>query len=249
MGRFDHRHTILLIAVVTVVVWQVPYGPQVLYPLTILATYAHEMGHGLTALSMGASFDTLKMYADGSGLAHWHGDVGRIGRALIAAGGLVGPSIAGAGLLVLTRKPRLARWVLYALGGLMLLSVLLVVRSLFGFLFVTAIGLGLAGVAHLKRGRLAPLTLQLVGVQLCLAIFRDVGYMFSPGGLVGGVQRSSDSAAIAEALFLPYWFWGGLTAAFSFAVLGLGTYLAWTRGKAERGESWESIVSPMKAGR
>lgn len=249
MGRLDHRHAILLIAVLTVVVWQVPYGPQILYPLTILATYAHEMGHGLTAVAMGASFESLQMFADGSGLAYWHGDVGRIGRGLIAAGGLVGPSIAGATLVALTRKPRLARWVLYGVGAAMLLSVLLVVRSLFGFLFVTGMGLVLAGIAHLRQGRFAPFTLQLVGVQLCLAIFRDIGYMFSAGGVVGGVQRMSDSAAIADALILPYWFWGGLTAAFSFAVLGLGTYLAWKRGKAERGESWESIVSPMKAGR
>ena len=58
--------------------------------------------------------------------------------------------------------------------------------------------------------------------------------MFSDGGMVGGVQRMSDSAAIADAMFLPYWFWGALTAVFSFAVLALGIYLAFRRQPKEK---------------
>ena len=32
----------------------------------------------------------------------------------------------------------------------------------------------------------------------------------SPGGTVGGMSARSDTGLIADALFLPYWFWGGL---------------------------------------
>jgi hypothetical protein len=42
----------------------------------------------------------------------------------------------------------------------------------------------------------------------------------------------SDSAQIADALLGPYWFWGGATAAFSFAVLLTGVYLAFRRAPA-----------------
>jgi hypothetical protein len=226
LRRLDHRWAIVIIAALTLVIWQLPYGRLILYPLSILATYAHEMGHGFTALLMGASFEKLELFADGSGRAFWSGEVGRIGRALIAAGGLVGPSIAGATGLALTSRPRLARHLLFALGCLMLLSIVLVVRSLFGFVFVTMFALLFIAFARAAGGRHAPLVLQLVGVNLCLAIFQDVRYMFSEGGVIAGVKHLSDTAVIADALLLPYWFWGALTAVFSFAVLALGIVLA-----------------------
>lgn len=37
--------TLLILSAATIaVIWQIPYGKQILYPLTLLATYAHEMG-------------------------------------------------------------------------------------------------------------------------------------------------------------------------------------------------------------
>lgn len=222
----DHRLFLLAASVLTVVGWQFEYGRYALYPLTLLATYAHEMGHGLTALIMGADFERLLMYPDGSGLAYWKGDLGRIARGLVAAGGLIGPSVAGVIVLALSRRVERARWVLYGLGGLMLLTVLFFARGWFAPLFLGVVALGVLGVAKTFPERGAPFLLQLIGVQLCLAVFRDVGYMFSEGGVIDGVTQRSDSAAIAEALFLPYWFWGGLTAVVSFGLLGLGLLVA-----------------------
>ena len=37
--------------------------------LQTAATYAHEMGHGLTAVIVGGEFEYFKMWADGSGVA------------------------------------------------------------------------------------------------------------------------------------------------------------------------------------
>ena len=50
----------------------------------------------------------------------------------------------------------------------------------------------------------------------------------------GPSTATSDSTAIAEALFLPYWFWGTVTAVFSFAVLVLGIYLAFRQQPKEK---------------
>ncbi len=208
-------------ALLTLVLWQFPSGRLALYPFTLLATYAHEMGHGLTALLLGGRFHSLVLFPDGSGVAR-HAIAPGPASALVAAGGLVGPSVAGAALLVLGRKSGLARVVLFIVGVLMGLSVLLYVRGPFGQSFV-----GLASLALIVFSRFAPpavalLGLQFLSVQLCLAVFKDLNYMFSPGGYVGGQLMRSDSAAIAEVLILPYWFWGAVTAAFSFTVLALG---------------------------
>jgi hypothetical protein len=226
MNQERSRPLLLLAGVLTVVAWQFPLGREVLYPFTLLATYAHEMGHGITALLLGAHFESLEMYANGSGLAHWTGDVGRIGRGLIAAGGLVGPSIAGAFVLILSRRTRGARMVLYAMSVFMALSLIVVARSVFAIVFIGTSAAALVAVARFFKDSIAPFFVQLIGVQLCLSVFRDVSYMFSDGALVDGVLHPSDSAQIADALLLPYWFWGALTAAFSFAVLAIGLYLA-----------------------
>lgn len=222
--RGDSRSLLLLAAAVTFVAWQIPYGGYVLYPFTVLAVYAHEMGHGLTAMLVGADFLKLELFVNG-GLATWRGDVGRLGQALIAAGGLIGPSLAGAGLLMVSRRAARAPIILAVLGGLIGLSTVLFASGAFALLFTALTATACLAVAR-KAPKAAPFVLQLLGVQLCIALFRDVHYMFSEGGTLGGVQHASDTAAIAEALFLPYWFWGGLIAATSFAILVGGLYRA-----------------------
>ena len=221
------RALLLWAAALTVVLWQFPpYGDLALYPFTLLATYAHEMGHGLSAMLLGARFESLVLYPDGSGVAAWTGQVGRVGRAMVAAGGLVGPSVAGAALLVLSRRPGRSRWLLAATGVAMLLAAVWVTGSLFSFAFSAGFGIFFLALARRGSERWTTFAVQLLGVQLCVALFRDVRYMFSPGGTVGGRFHGSDTAVMADALFLPYWVWGGLTATISACVLVLGLSLA-----------------------
>lgn len=218
-----HPRTLLILSTAaTVLIWQLPYGRQVLYPLTLLATFAHEMGHGLTALLLGAQFDQLLLHADGSGMAVWHGNPGRIATALIAAGGLVGPTVAGVTLLLLSRSPRFARAVLGTLALLLTVSMVLWSRNSFGATFLLALAATLAVAARVLPDTAAAFLLHLIAATLCLSWFTDLDYMFSAQAVVGGVVQPSDSAVIAQALWLPYWFWGGVVAVFSLAVVALG---------------------------
>ena len=219
--------TLLLLSTGTIVtLWQLPYGHQVLYPLTLLATYAHEMGHGMTALLLGAEFDQLFLYADGSGLALWHGNPGRMATAAIAAGGLMGPTLAGVVLLLLSRSPRHARMVLGAVAVLIAASVLLWVRNAFGLVFLSACAATLAIAGRILPDRAAVFVLHLMAATLCLSWFSDLNYMFSDYAVAGGTRHPSDSAAIAAALWLPYWFWGGVVALVSLLLLVLGIAFA-----------------------
>ncbi len=217
----------ILAGITTVILWQVPYyGERVLYPFTLFATYAHEMGHGLMATALGAHFESLEMYSDGSGVAKWRGNLSRGGYALVAAGGLVGPSVAGSLLLMASRQPNRSRAILVCLGLFMLMTAAWVADKPFTLIFVVFVGSTLLLVGLRFPQPTVTFLLQLLGIQLCVALFRDVRYMFSPGGLVGGQTHSSDTAEMAKALFLPYWFWGGLTALFSGVVLILGLWVA-----------------------
>ncbi len=220
------RTRLFLSAATIALLWQLPYGAQMLYPLTLLATFAHEMGHGLSALALGASFDEMLLHADGSGMAVWHGNPGAMTTALIAAGGLIGPSLAGVSLLLLSRAPRFARAALVLVAVLLLTAAALWARNAFGigFLLAWALCLGLA--ARLLPDAAAAFLLHLIALTLCLSWLTDLDYMFSNQAVVNGVALPSDSAAMAAALWLPYWFWGGVVAAFSLAVLLLGISFA-----------------------
>ena len=218
------RTRLFLATSAIVTLWQLPYGHQLLYPLTLLATYAHELGHGLTALLLGFEFDQLVLHADGSGQAMWHGQPGRVATAAIAAGGLLGPTVAGISLLLLSRTPRFARALLATLALLMALSMAWWVRNAFGQFFVLAWAASLGLAARFLSGRSAAFLLHLIATTLCLAWFSDLDYLFSAEAVVIGARYPSDSAVIAQALWLPYWFWGGAVALFSLAMTVFGIH-------------------------
>jgi hypothetical protein len=58
-----------------------------------------------------------------------------------------------------------------------------------------------------------------LGVQACISSFRQTGYLFTHHVVIAGRPLLSDSGQIAESLFLPYWFWGGLMALAALAIL------------------------------
>ncbi len=218
-----HQRSLLILSTITIVfIWQVPYGRQILYPLTLLATFAHEMGHGLTAMLVGEQFDQLLLNADGSGMAMWRGNPGRLATALVAAGGLAGPSVAGIGLLLLSRSQRLASAVLALVAVVLVVTVAIWVRNGFGVVFLLGSAATLTLAAMVLPAAIASFVLHLMAATLCLSWFTDLDYMFSAQATVNGMVRPSDSAVIADALWLPYWFWGGVVACFSLAVAALG---------------------------
>ena len=208
-----------------------PYGPQALYPLTLLATFAHEMGHGLAALMVGADFDRLFLHADGSGLAEWRGEVGRLARAAVAAGGLLGPSVAGVALLLLAGSTRRSRLLLWAFAAGLAFCVAMWVRNPFGIAFLLATAAALAAAGRWLGDSGAAFLLHLLAALLCLSWFRDLDYMFSAQVVIAGVARPSDSAVIAQALWLPFWFWGALVAALSLALLLSGLWIVGRRSR------------------
>lgn len=219
--RWDERAFLVLAALVTVGLWQVSWGQMVLYPFTLFATYAHEAGHGMTALVLGGSFEGLTLYPDGSGVAAWRGDFGPVGRAAVAAGGLVGPACFGAGLFAASRNIP-ARYILVALTVFTALVMVFFAESGFTVVALGVLATVLFTVARWAPRTGAPFLLQLLALQLALSVFRDLDYMFSPGGEVGGELVRSDTGAIEDALLLPYWFWGTVTATFAFTVVLVG---------------------------
>lgn len=220
------RALIIALVVYFFVTRFVPFGRTLLYPLTLLATWVHEMGHGMTALVLGGSFSSLDVFANGSGLAHcatsqpWQSG-------LTAAGGLLAPPIVGAVLLATSRGPRRARILLAGLGVAILLSLAIWVRSVTGWIALPIVAAVLTAFVVWGGPRRRMVFAQLIGVTLAIDTVSGSGYLFTASVTVDGTERPSDITNFAHAFGGPYLAWGLLLAAISFGLLGLGLYLAW----------------------
>jgi hypothetical protein len=205
-------------AIATILLWQVPAGDYILYPFTILATWFHEMGHGLMALLLGGQFQKLEIFGNGSGVATYgiSRSLGPIGPGLVAAAGPMGPPIAGTALILASRSFKAASLSLKILGSFLLLSTLVWVRSLFGLVAIPLLGLTILGIALKAPRWMQGFAIQLLGVQACVSTYHQLNYLFSYSA---GPLGLSDTAQMQRYLLLPYWFWGGLMAIASLAIL------------------------------
>ncbi|OCQ94118.1 peptidase M50 [Nostoc sp. MBR 210] len=205
-------------AIATAVLWQVPGGDYILYPFTILATWFHEMGHGLMALVLGGQFHKLEIFSNASGVATYRivRSLGSLGPGLVAAAGPMGPPIAGAALILASRSFKAASLSLKILGSFLLLSTLIWVRSWFGLLAVPLLGLIILGISLKAPRWMQGFAIQFLGVQACVSTYHQLDYLFSYSA---GYLGLSDTAQMQRYLLLPYWFWGGLMAIASLIIL------------------------------
>jgi len=206
---------------ITIILWQFWWGNYLLYPFTILATWFHEMGHGLTAMLLGGNFEKLLVYSNGSGVAYHSGSLflDRFGRALVSAGGLLAPPIVGAWFIISSRNYKHSHYTLMVLGSVLLLSVLLWVRSIFGIVAMILWGLGILWVSLNTSKQIQGFAVQFLGVQASISSFHQIDYMFMNKAVIDGQQMVSDTGQIAQQLFLPHWFWAFVIIAITFSLL------------------------------
>ncbi len=226
-SRSQLRYLFWGAAVAAIILSYIPFGGFVLYPFSLLATWAHEMGHGLTAEIVGGDFRHLELYVTLGGVAHSTRPETLLAPPLIAAGGLLAPSIAGGLVVYLGSRGSTARWIMEVLGVLLILSALIWVRNLFGFAATLGLGASALGIGYFASELIEVALAQFIGIRLCLESLSNVDYMFTKQILRGGQAMPSDSQTIAQHLGLTYWIWGGLIAVLTVAIL-VGSYrLAW----------------------
>lgn len=216
------RQALLWSVGLTLALYLIPFGQLVAYPLMLLSTLFHELGHGIAALAVGGSFESLAIFADGSGVAQHAGGAGEVGHAIVAAGGLVGPAIVAAIGFVVGRSARGARIWLGVLGLALGLVVALVIRNPFGVVFTSAVAVALLAIAWRTEAATAQLALVFLSTQLALSVFSRGDYLFTEVAHTGAGTMPSDTAQIATALGGPYWLWGLACGAFSITVLAAG---------------------------
>jgi hypothetical protein len=209
---------------ITALLYVIPFGGLIAYPLVLLSTLFHELGHGVAALATGGSFEQLAIYGDGSGVATHGASSGAVAQAIVAAGGLVGPAIVAAIAFAMGRRAGSARGFTIALAIGLALALALVVRNPFGMVFVAGVTIALGWIGVRKNSDTAQLALVFLAVQLALSVFSRGDYLFTEVAMTGAGAMPSDTAHIAMALGGPYWAWGLACGAFSVLVLAAGVW-------------------------
>jgi len=225
------KHRALLIALLaSLVLWNLPFGGLVLYPLKLFATWLHELSHGLVMLLTGAGFDHLEIYRDTSGLAYAEHGMGGAAAAAIASAGYMGTPLFGSIFLVLGQTRRGARSVLAAIGLMLVASAVLFVRGDFGVV-ATAIGaLGFLLAAAFARESLASILVNFVAAQSCINALLDIRVLFRENLVVNGqAMQASDAHSMSEASFGPPWLWAGVWLVWSLVLFFAALRLVFLR--------------------
>lgn len=224
---------LIAVALVYIIGAYVPFGHQVLYPLTLFTTWVHEMGHGLTALLVGGSFDRLEIFSNAAGFAICREDAGWPA-ALVALGGLLAPPIVGAAIIAAVHGPRRARVALAILAGAIVLSLAIWVRSITGLVAMPIVAALLGYAAWRSWFGEAPerrvVLVQVLGVILALdTLTRMVSYVFVAEVEVDGKVSGSDISHVADNLGGHYVLWGMAVTAIAVGLLAGALWWAWRR--------------------
>jgi hypothetical protein len=208
---------LLTAAVISIVLWFIPFAEIVTYPFRIFVTFIHEGGHAIAALLTGNSVESLSIATNASGETYTSVG-GTFSQVFVASAGYLGSMAFGAFLLVLIRKAIAARIVL--IGSATLIFALTLIYGLikpamsgvvssalpFTILAGTLLSVGLIAVAKYASARVATFFVSFLAVQCVLNALLDlktVFYLSSPFG----PSVTTDAVNMANATHIPALFW------------------------------------------
>ena len=222
---------LLTAAVISIVLWFIPFAEIVTYPFRIFVTFIHEGGHAIAALLTGNSVESLSVATNASGETYTS-QGGTLSQMFVASAGYLGSMAFGALLLVLIRKAIAARVVLLGSAALVFALTLIyglikpamsgVVSSALPFTILagTLLSLGLIAVAKYATARVATFFVSFLAVQCVLNALLDLKTVFflsSP--FVPTVP--TDAVNMANATGIPAFVWAGVWISIAVGILAV----------------------------
>jgi Peptidase M50B-like len=208
---------------VSLVVSLTPWAQFLLYPFKLFTTWVHECGHALMTVLVGGRVTSITIEPGTGGLTQGFVPGGRVARGLVASSGYLGAAVVGCLLMAATRVEKWAHVILLSLGAFLLLTLVLWIRNLFGFVVVLAWGVTLVTLARKGIADVLRFLLSLLAIQVALNSVYDIRVLF----LIDRGQ--SDAATMARLFLLPSWVWATLWMLMSVAMLGATLWM--TRGR------------------
>lgn len=219
----SHRRRLLLATAGTAILWLIPYGDIVLYPVRLFVTLIHEACHALVAILTGGSVHLIALSPNGNGLTETVGGL----MVLVYAAGYTGTAVAGALALLACRRSGSGSRVLATMALCAGLVTVLWVRNGFGLMAGAGVTLVLWLLAARLRRDAADLVAAVLAVQLSLNALGDVRILL---WLTTATNAANDAVFMTEHFGMWPWFWALLWAGMSGTLL-FGALRAYWRGR------------------
>ncbi len=222
---------LLTAAVLSIVLWFIPFAEILTYPFRIFVTFIHEGGHAIAALLTGNSVASLSIATNASGETYTS-QGGTISQMFVASAGYLGSMAFGGFLLVLIRKAIAARVVLLGSAALVFALTLIyglikpavsgVVSSALPFTILagTLLSLGLVAVARYASARVATFFVSLLAVQCVLNALLDLKTVFFLSSPFAP-SVPTDAVNMANATGIPALVWAVVWIAIALGILAV----------------------------
>lgn len=208
-----------------VVLWTL-WDTVLIYPIKIFVVFLHEVSHAAAAMATGGSVQRILLDPYQGGAAYTVGG----NHFLILSAGYLGSLLWGVAFVMLAFSRRIRpQWVLGAVGVMVVLLALLLVRSWFGFAFGLTFGAALLASAKYLRDGVNRVLLLVLGLTSTLYAILDI-----KSDVLDRPHLPSDAAMLAEMTGIPTAAWGILWIA--IALLVSSWLLRWVARRMEEGE-------------
>ncbi len=201
-----------------VAVWGAAQIPVLGMPFVLLSTWVHELGHGLGAILTGGGFEKMIITPAFSGSAHTY-NAGNFAQMIVLLGGLLGPSIAGAIMLILARRFGASRLALFLLAGALLATLLFWAGDNFTRISVLGFGVVVSAIAFKAWPLIRALSAHIIAISFCLNAVAGFDYFFMDRSDIGAYGGKSDTRALADLIGGPHLFWALVPSILSLIVL------------------------------
>ena len=248
---------LLTAAIISIVLWFVPFAEIVTYPFRIFVTFIHEGGHALAALLTGNSVQSLSVATNASGETYTT-QGGTFSQMLVASSGYLGSMVFGGALLVMIRKAIAARAVL--LGSAVFVFALTLIYGLikpamsgvvtaslpFTILAGTLLSLGLVAVARYAKPRVATFFVSFLAVQCVLNALLDLKTVFFLSSPFAP-SVPTDAMNMATATGVPALVWSVIWITSAIAILAVAMRLYVTDKRKQSQLELERVFEPLPA--
>jgi hypothetical protein len=226
---------LLTAAVISIVLWFIPFAEIATYPFRIFVTFIHEGGHAIAALLTGNSVESLSIATNASGETYTS-QGGTISQMFVASAGYLGSMAFGAFLLVLIRKTIAARVVLIGSAALVFALTLIyglikpamsgVVSSALPFTILagTLLTLGLIAIARYASARVAAFFVSFLAVQCILNALLDLKTVFFLSSPFAP-SVPTDAVNMANATGIPAFVWAVIWIGIAVGILAIAMRL------------------------
>lgn len=203
----------------------VPIAGYFTLPIQLLSTFYHELSHCLFAELVGGECVRIQIlpFGGGSALSRTSTDLARV---IVAAAGLLGPSLIGATILLLSRGLGRSRSALVFLACTLIFTANTWSKDIFTDVLCYCYATFFVLLAMMPGRFLRDFVVQFFAVIFAVDAVEGWSYAMIGGFTREGQHLTSDTGRIAEILGGSHEFWGAIVMAISVAILVAAYFLS-----------------------